>query len=109
MVIDITALDPQELVVLLVALGGLIPLFAYRRRLSRWLSLPYGFLLVGALATNLENLRWHETLNFIEHSVGNMGAGLAFLLLAIVYRRRIIARDPRRITERANESADREA
>ena len=39
--------------------------------------------------TNLENLFWPTTLNFVEHGVGNLGAGIAFAILAYVHRRRI--------------------
>lgn len=51
--------------------------------------LPYGFLLLGAIRTNVENLLFHDVLNFIEHSVGNLGAGIAMAVLAYVHRHRI--------------------
>lgn len=92
MAIDITPLNPQEIVVLLVALGGVVPILLYTHRISRIYLLAYGFLLVGALMTNLENLAFHDPLNFIEHSVGNMGAGLAFALIAYVERKRLLAK-----------------
>lgn len=89
MAVTLTALSPQEVVVLAVALAGLVPVLIYARSVSRWLLAAYGFLLVGALMTNLENLLWPTTLNLIEHSVGNLGVGVAFAVLAYVHRRRI--------------------
>lgn len=88
MPVDLGALNPQELVVLLIAAGGLVPVFLYHRRLSLWLFLPYGFLVLGALFTNLENLFWHGGLNLLEHSVANLGAGIAFAVLAYKHTQR---------------------
>lgn len=85
----ISASNPQELVVLAVALAGLIPVVFYRHRLQPLHLAVYIFLLVGAVATNVENVLWHDTANFVEHSVGNMGAGLAFLALAVLQRQRM--------------------
>jgi acyl-CoA synthetase (AMP-forming)/AMP-acid ligase II len=84
--IDWAALTPPELVVLLVAGGGLAIVALFSRRLSRWFALAYGCLLVGAVATNAEHLLMPRTLNLVEHAVGNMGAGLATAVAAYVYR-----------------------
>lgn len=78
----LTALNPQELVILLIAIAGLVPIIVAGRSVSTWLILAYGFLLLGAFATNLENLFWHDPINFLEHSVGNLGAGLAVAVFA---------------------------
>ena len=88
-VLSLAVLNPQELVVLIIALGGLIPLVLYFRQTSRWFVLAYGFLLVGAITTNVENLLWHDVFNFIEHSIGNMGAGVAFAIAAYAHRRKL--------------------
>ena len=84
--IDWAALTPPELVVLLVAGGGLVIVALFSRRLSRWFALAYGCLLVGAVATNAEHLLRPRTFNLVEHAVGNMGAGLAAAVAAYVYR-----------------------
>lgn len=89
LLVDVTILNPQELVVLIVAVGGLVPLAMYYHKTSRWFVLAYGFLLVGAITTNVENLLWHDTFNFIEHAIGNMGAGIAFAIGAYVHRQKI--------------------
>lgn len=82
MPLDVAALDPSELVVLLVGLGGLIPVALYARDLPRWVIVAYGFLLLGAITTNVEHLLWHDAVNAVEHGVGNLGAGIAFAVIA---------------------------
>lgn len=93
MPIDPSVFTPQELVVLLVAVGGVVPVVVYRRKVSTWVLLPYAFLFLGAVLTNAEHILWHEQLNYVEHSVGNMGAGLAMLVAAYLGRRRLGAPD----------------
>lgn len=88
--IDWAALNPPELVVLLVAGGGLAIVALFSRRLSRWFALAYGCLLVGAVATNAETLVAARALNLVEHAVGNMGAGLATAVAAYAYRRHTV-------------------
>jgi hypothetical protein len=80
MPIDLAALDPPELVVLLVAIGGLIPVALYHRDLPKWLVVAYGFLLIGAVSTNAEHLLWAEALNIVEHGIGYLGAAVAVAL-----------------------------
>lgn len=82
------SLNPQELVVLIVALGGLVPVVLYLQETSPWFVIAYGFLVVGAITTNVENLLWHDLFNFIEHAVGNMGAGIAFAIAAYKQRQK---------------------
>ncbi|WP_380676265.1 hypothetical protein [Salinigranum sp. GCM10025319] len=89
MPLDIAALNPPELVVLLVGLGGLIPVALYARDLPRWVIAAYGFLLFGAIATNVEHVLWYDAVNAVEHGVGNLGAGIAFALIAYRHGRRI--------------------
>jgi len=87
--IEPTALNPPELVILLVGLVGFILVAIYYKTLSNWLVIAYGFLLISAIMTNIENLFWYEVFNFIEHSVGNIGAGVTFAVAAYVHRQRI--------------------
>lgn len=89
MVVEPAALTPSELVVLLVALGGLVPIVVYRRSLRRWVVLPYGFLLLGAVLTNVEALLWSDLVNLLEHGVANMGAGLATFVVVYLGHRRL--------------------
>ena len=81
---------PQAFVVLIVAVIGVIPVMLYYERTPRWFLVPYGFLFVAAFATNFENAFLPNLLNFTEHLVGNMGAGIAFALAAYMYRQQSI-------------------
>lgn len=83
----------QAFVVLVVAVIGLVPVVLYRHKTPRWFLVPYAFLFVAAFATNFENLLLPNALNFTEHLVGNMAAGLAFAAAAYVHRRRSILGD----------------
>lgn len=85
--------EPQALMVLIVASVGLVPVLLYYERTPQWFVYPYGFLLVGAIATNLENVVLPDLLNLVEHFVGNMGAGAAFAAAAYVYRKQTIEDD----------------
>lgn len=89
----LTALDTKELVLVLVALLGLIPVFMHYRDQSKWFALGYVFLLVGAFATNLEVVAFEPVFNAIEHGVGMMGAGIAFLLAAYLRRQAVVEDD----------------
>lgn len=84
--LDLAGLEAQETVILLIALGGLIPVILCYRSARPWVVVAYGFLLVGAIATNLENLVWYDGLNAIEHFLGNLGAGVAFAVIAYANR-----------------------
>lgn len=101
-VIDLGVFDPQELVVLLVALGGLVPVILYYQETSRWFVIAYGFLLVGAITTNVERVLWPDVVNLVEHLVGNMGAGVAFAVAAYKQHKTF-----RRSTE-GNQTAEQE-
>lgn len=78
---------PQAFVVLIVALIGLGPVVLYYSDTYRWFVFAYGFLLVAAFATNFENVFLPDLLNYTEHIVGNMGAGIAFAVAAYLYRK----------------------
>ena len=80
----------QTFVVLIVAAIGLVPVAMYASKTSKWFVVAYMFLCFGAFATNFENLFLPGLLNFAEHLVGNMGAGLAFALAAYLYRQQSI-------------------
>lgn len=86
LLLELSSLQPQEVVILIVATGGLIPILMYHRWATHWVLIAYGFLLIGAIATNIENLFWHDQINRIEHFVGNLGAGVAFAMVAYAYR-----------------------
>ena len=90
MAIDLTTLTPQELVVLLIAIGGFVPIIVYRARVSRWVVLPYVFLALGAVLTNVEHLIWHDMLNLLEHSIANLGAGVAVAMLGYLGHRGVL-------------------
>lgn len=83
----------QTIVVLIVAIIGLIPIGLYHEKVSRWFLVAFAFLFSAAFATNFENLFLPELLNFSEHLVGNMGAGIAFAVAAYMYRRQSINTD----------------
>jgi len=80
----------QAFVVLIVAVIALVPVILYYEQTSKWFVAAYGFLLVGAFTTNFENLFLPDILNFTEHLVGNMGAGIAFAVAAYMYRQTTI-------------------
>lgn len=79
-------LDPQAMVVLVVALIGTVPIVLYRKRTDTWFIVAFGCLLTAAIATNAENVILPDVLNLTEHVVGNMGAGVAFAVAAYLYR-----------------------
>jgi hypothetical protein len=82
-----------SLVILVVAVVGLIPVVLYRKTTANWFLYAYGFLFVAAFATNFENLLLPDLLNYTEHFVGNLGAGIAFAVAAYVYRKNRIVTD----------------
>lgn len=85
--------DPQAFVVLVVALIGVVPVALYYVQTPGWFVIAFGCLLVAAVATNIENVVLPDVLNFTEHIVGNMGAGIAFAVAAYMYRRETITSD----------------
>jgi len=88
-----SALSPMEIALATVALVGIVPVVVQYRERSKWFALGYGMLVAAALATNLEGLFLGDLLNFVEHGVGLMGAGLAFFAAAYVHRRKLLERE----------------
>lgn len=84
------ALDPSELVILLVALVGVLPIVTYYSEETRLLVVAYGFLLFGAFATNAENLFLPDLLNLGEHVIGILGAGVMFAVAAYSRRKSVV-------------------
>jgi hypothetical protein len=75
-----------EVVGLLVAVIGLIPVLSQYREETRWFTVGYVLLVVGMVATNLEAVVLGDVLNFVEHGVGIGVAGLTFFLAAYLRR-----------------------
>lgn len=86
---ELTALDPKELVLILVALVGVVPVLLLRSSQSKWFMGGYLLLCAGALATNLEALALSDLLNVVEHGAGIAGAGVVFFVAA--YKRSLVA------------------
>ncbi|MFB6151281.1 MAG: hypothetical protein ABEJ40_05690 [Haloarculaceae archaeon] len=84
------ALDPHKVVLPIIALIGLVPVVLHYRAESRWFVVGYLLLVVATLATNLESLFLGGILNYVEHVVGLLGAGIAFLAAGYVRRRRVV-------------------
>lgn len=80
----------QAFVVLVVAVLGLVPVVLYFEKTPRLFLIPFAFLFVGAFTTNFENVLLPDVLNLVEHTVGNLGAGLAMAAAAYLYRKRTI-------------------
>ena len=86
MALDIAALDAKELVLVLVALLGLIPVVTQLTEGARLFTLGYVLLFFGAAATNLEAVVLPDVFGLLEHAVGIGAAGVVFAYAA--YRRR---------------------
>ena len=87
--LDIALLNPQEVTVLLIAVGGIFPVLIFYRYASRLQLLAYGFFLLGAITTNIENLFWYDWFNLLEHSIANLGVGVTFAAIAYLNYKRI--------------------
>jgi hypothetical protein len=83
------ALDPDELVLIVIAVLGLLPVLNASR--SKLLLTAYLLLCVAIVATNLESLLLPDLLNGVEHAVGLLGSGLAFLAVGYAKRRALTA------------------
>ncbi|MFB6255957.1 MAG: hypothetical protein ABEH58_04390 [Haloplanus sp.] len=79
--------DAASFVILVVAVLGTIPVALYRRKTPNWFIIAYGCLFVAAFATNFEDVFLGTLLNGVEHVVGNLGAGVAFVIAAYQYRK----------------------
>ncbi|NHN60819.1 MULTISPECIES: hypothetical protein [Halorussus] len=93
MVNELAALDPKELILVLIALMGAVPVAIQYRDQSRWFALGYAMLVIGAISTNLESFVLGEVLNGVEHGVGLMGAALAFAGAAYLRRKNVVRDD----------------
>ncbi|ESP88076.1 hypothetical protein [Candidatus Halobonum tyrrellensis] len=97
MALDLAALDAKELVLVVVALLGLIPVVTQRTERSGLFTLGYVLLFFGAVATNVEHVVLGGVFGFLEHAVGIGAAGAVFLLAAYRRRQRILAGDERAV------------
>lgn len=88
----LSTLDPITVAMAVIGVLGIVPVAIQYRKRSRWFAVGYGMLVIAALATNIEDLLLGGLMNGIEHAVGLMGAGIAFLLAAYVHRRQVIER-----------------
>ncbi|MFC7205175.1 hypothetical protein ACFQJC_16775 [Haloferax namakaokahaiae] len=79
---ELAALDPKELVLVLIALVGLVPVLLLHTSRSKLFTGGYLLLCVGALATNVEALVLGDILNLVEHGAGIAASGIVFLLAA---------------------------
>ena len=81
----------NEVIVLLIILFGYIPIImAYiKNKETKWLFIAYTALLIGAIATIAEVFIYPKALNYIEHAIGVMGAGIFFLVCAYMNYKKI--------------------
>ncbi|WP_435147243.1 hypothetical protein [Halobaculum sp. P14] len=86
MALEFEALDAKELVLVVVAILGLLPVVTQRTERSGLFTLGYVLLCFGAVVTNLEHVVLGDVLGQLEHAVGVAGAGVVFAYAA--YRRR---------------------
>lgn len=86
-------LDTKELVLVVIALGGLVPVAMHYREESKWFAVGYLLLVVGAVATNVEALFLEELFNAVEHGVGILASGIAFLVAAYLRRQQVLNDD----------------
>jgi len=91
----ISAFAPLEIVGLVVALVGLVPVLSQYKDETKWFTAGYVLLVVGMLATNIEALFLGGVLNFVEHGIGVGLAGIVFLIAAYVRRRDVILAEGR--------------
>ncbi len=87
------ALGPLEVTVLVVAIIGAVPIAFHYRKRSKYFVAAYALIFVGAMSTNVENLILGDTFNLLEHSVGLMGASIAFAAAAYLRRQNVLLAD----------------
>ncbi|WP_336025431.1 hypothetical protein [Halobellus salinisoli] len=100
------AMDPNKLVLPIIALLGLIPVLLQYRSQSKWFVVGYAMLVVATLATNLENLFLGVVLNHVEHLFGLFGSGLAFFLAAYFRRKHVVGDGDTEMDTDAGQAAD---
>lgn len=87
---ELAALDPKELVLVVIALLGLVPVLKLNTARSKLFTGGYLLLCLGAIATNLEAFVLGDVLNGVEHVAGLLGSGAVFLVAAYVRRRTVV-------------------
>lgn len=80
----------QTAVVLIVAVVAAVPVILYYEQTYKWFAVGYACLFVAAFATTFESLVLPTVLNVTEHTVGNLGAAVAFAVAAYTYRQQNI-------------------
>ncbi|AEH35327.1 hypothetical protein [Halopiger xanaduensis] len=85
----LSALEPGELILLIVSVVGLAPILLRYTSEAKWFAVGYGCIVAGLIATNAEGIALGGVFNGIEHSVGIMGSGIAFAY-AVYHRRQAL-------------------
>ncbi|MFC6827198.1 hypothetical protein [Halopelagius fulvigenes] len=88
---ELAALDPKELILVVIAFVGLVPVLLLSSSRSKLFTGGYVLLCVGAVVTNLEAVVLGDVLNVVEHAVGIAAAGVVFFVAAYTRRRRVLA------------------
>ena len=88
--LEATALDPKELVLVIIAVVGLLPILLLRASRSRLFTGGYLLLCLGVLATNVEALALGDLFNLVEHG-SVAAAGGVFFAAAYLRRKRVLA------------------
>jgi len=88
-------LEFNEVVVLVIILGGFLPVIMALRRNKELLVffLAYMFLLLGAVFTILEGFFWGDIFHFLEHGLGITLAAFLFLASAYASNKKITSID----------------
>lgn len=85
----LTAFDPVELMTLLVALLGLIPVAKYYRPEAKLFTLGYLFIVLNLVSTNVEVIVLGDLFDLAEHAALS-ASGIAFLAAAYTQRKRLL-------------------
>ncbi|SEW25271.1 hypothetical protein [Halobacterium jilantaiense] len=88
-----------EVVGLIVAVLGLLPVLSQYKDETKWFTAGYLLLVVGMIATNLEAVVLPVVLNVTEHVVGIGLAGITFLFAAYQRRQDIVERQTSEVTD----------
>lgn len=90
---SIGAFGVLEVVGLIVAVLGLLPVLSQYKAETKWFTAGYLLLVAGMVATNVEAVVLPVVLNFTEHVVGIGLAGVTFLFAAYQRRQDIVKRN----------------
>ena len=88
--LEATSLDPKELVLVVIAVVGLLPILLLRTSRSKLFTGGYLLLCLGVLATNVESLALGGLFNAVEHG-SIAAAGGVFFAAAYLRRQRTLA------------------